>query len=69
MRTDMPDDDHELKCKRAPDNNMGASIAIGMCLGVALGAAFDNRGVGIALGIAFGAAFGAAFDQMRNNKS
>ena len=32
-------------------------IGIGLCIGVALGAAFDNIGLGIALGLVFGAAF------------
>tara|TARA_B100000767_G_scaffold185585_1_gene173141 strand:+ start:369 stop:533 length:165 start_codon:yes stop_codon:yes gene_type:complete len=31
-------------------------IGIGLCTGVALGAAFDNIGLGIALGLVFGAA-------------
>lgn len=31
-------------------------IGIGLCIGVALGAAFDNIGLGIALGLVFGAA-------------
>lgn len=35
----------------------GGGMAIGMCVGVALGSAFDNMAVGIALGIAAGAAF------------
>lgn len=32
-------------------------IGIGLCIGVALGVAFDNIGLGIALGLVFGAAF------------
>ena len=31
-------------------------IGIGLCLGVALGAAFDNIGLGIGLGLVFGVA-------------
>ena len=31
-------------------------IAIGLCLGVAFGAAFDNIGLGICFGLAFGVA-------------
>ena len=45
-------------------DGMGTSIAIGLSLGVALGAAFDNVGVGIVIGIALGAAFGATFDNV-----
>ena len=32
-------------------------IGIGLCIGVALGVAFDNIALGISLGIVFGAAF------------
>ena len=39
---------------------VGKWIAIGLALGVGLGAAFDNPGTGIALGLALGVAIGAA---------
>lgn len=30
-------------------------LAIGICLGLAIGTVFDNIGIGLALGVAFGA--------------
>ena len=41
----------ELK-EKLPDYYIG----IGLCFGVAFGAAFDNIGLGICLGLVFGAA-------------
>ena len=32
-------------------------VGIGLCIGVAFGAAFDNIALGISLGLVFGAAF------------
>ena len=40
-------------------------IAIGLCLGVAFGAAFDNIGLGICFGLVFGVAM-QKFKKVRN---
>ena len=42
----------EKKSKKSSDYYIG----IGLCFGVAFGAAFDNIGLGICLGLVFGAA-------------
>ncbi len=34
-------------------------LAIGICLGLAIGTVFDNIGIGLALGVAFGAIWGS----------
>ena len=42
----------EKKSKKSSDYYIG----IGLCFGIAFGAAFDNIGLGICLGLVFGAA-------------
>jgi len=42
----------EKKSKKSSDYYIG----IGLCFGVAFGAAFDNMGLGICLGLVFGVA-------------
>lgn len=44
-------------------NKMGAGIAVGLPLGVALGVTMDNIGMGIAIGICIGVALGAGWSQ------
>ncbi len=50
----------EKKSKKSSDYYIG----IGLCFGVAFGAAFDNIGLGICLGLVFGAAM-----QKRNSNN
>jgi hypothetical protein len=40
--------------------NLGVWIAIGIGLGMAIGAAIENIGIGVAIGIALGTAMGGA---------
>ena len=42
----------EKKSKKSSDHYIG----VGLCFGVAFGAAFDNIGLGICLGLVFGVA-------------
>ena len=39
---------------------VGVGISLGLCFGVALGAASQHVGLGMALGVSLGTAFGAA---------
>ncbi len=50
----------EKKSKKLSDDCIG----IGLCFGIAFGAAFDNIGLGICLGLVFGAAM-----QKRNSNN
>jgi len=50
----------EEKSKKEPDYYIG----VGLCFGVAFGAAFDNIGLGICLGLVFGVAM-----QKRNSNT
>jgi len=50
----------EEKPKKEPDYYIG----VGLCFGVAFGAAFDNIGLGICLGLVFGVAM-----QKRNSNT
>ena len=50
----------EKKTKKSSDYYIG----VGLCLGVAFGAAFDNIGLGICLGLVFGVAI-----QKRNSNN
>ena len=52
----------EKKSKKSSDYYIG----IGLCFGVAFGAAFDNIGLGICLGLVFGAAISM---QKRNSNN
>lgn len=42
---------------------VGIGASLGLCFGVALGAAAHNVGLGIALGMLFGTAFGAVWSR------
>lgn len=44
-------------------NHTGSWLAIGIGVGVALGAALDNVAVGISLGVGIGIAIGASLDR------
>ena len=50
------------------DSIVGKSIALGLVLGMALGAASSNIALGMLLGMGIGAAYGAALDRNRNKK-
>ena len=54
---------------RPANSMMGAGIAIGAGLGVALGVALDMLPLGIAIGAGIGVAIGAAMDQSRGVRS
>lgn len=45
-----------------------SGLAVGLCLGVACGIAFDNLAFGIGLGLCFGAAFGTMAQKKQESK-
>lgn len=47
---------------------MGAGIAIGAGMGIALGSAMDNVGAGLAIGMAVGIAIGSGMQRKKNSK-
>lgn len=60
--------------KRPPKNKeepdlLARYAAIGMCIGIALGAANDNVGLGISLGLCFGAAIGYTLNEARKQQN
>lgn len=44
-------------------------LAIGICLGLAIGTVFDNIGIGLALGVAFGAIWGSTDNKDQKMKA
>lgn len=47
--------------KSKKNDNMGLAIAMGACVGIALGPAiFDNSGIGLILGVGIGIAWASA---------
>ncbi|MCB1666588.1 MAG: hypothetical protein KDI28_12460 [Pseudomonadales bacterium] len=55
--------------ERAGPDLLARYAAIGMCIGIALGAANDNVGLGISLGLCFGAAIGYTLNEARKQQS
>ncbi|MFI6578600.1 hypothetical protein ACIBFB_22680 [Nocardiopsis sp. NPDC050513] len=43
-----------MKKHRTTKSNVGMWLPVGLCMGVAFGAAMDNLAAGIAIGLAFG---------------
>ena len=58
---------NEPNTKQSEKDNrmMGAGVAIGAGLGIALGVAMDNIGVGVAIGVGGGIAIGSALSQQK----
>ena len=44
-----------LRGKKMKSSGSNEKLAIGICLGLAIGTIFDNLGIGLALGVFFGA--------------
>lgn len=49
--------------------NIGRWVAIGLCIGVTVGALIDNVGLGVSLGICFGAAIGSVTSEKTDETS
>lgn len=64
----MEMDSKDQEVKKKPVSLMGAGIAIGAGVGVALGVVLKNLAIGIAVGTGVGLVFGAGLDQRRKNK-
>ena len=50
-------------------SNASRWIAIGMCLGIVVGAATDNVGLWMSLGLCFGVAISSTINQKKNKES
>ena len=64
----MNQESNDRKSNHQPASRIGAWMAIGVGIGVALGSAMDKLGAGLAIGIGIGVAIGAAIDRRRKQK-